>query len=100
MHILKKFLVQIQTLYFRNNLEGSNGQWVYIPSSTLDMYTHLAWPTGVQLLVFFCSSVPVVLFYTPGISRYRNMFLSGPHLCSIVEFICDLFVSRDEPLMS
>ena len=32
----------------------------------------VAWPTGVQLLVFFCSSVPVVLFDTPGISRYRS----------------------------
>ena len=29
----------------------------------------VAWPTGVQLLGFFCSSVPVVLFDTPGISR-------------------------------
>ena len=28
----------------------------------------VAWPTGVQWLVFFCSSVPVVLFGTPGIS--------------------------------
>ena len=28
--------------------------------------------TGVQLLVFFCSSVPVVLFDTPGISRCRS----------------------------
>ena len=29
-------------------------------------------PTGVQLLVFLCSSVPVVLFDTPGISRCRS----------------------------
>ena len=55
----------------------------------------------VQLLVFFCSSVPVVLFDTqgsPGIGR--NTFLSSPHLCFIIVFICDLFVSRDDPLMS
>ena len=32
----------------------------------------VAWPTGVQLLVFFCSSVPVVLFDTPGISRCQS----------------------------
>ena len=32
----------------------------------------VAWPTGVQLLVFFCSSVPLVLFDTPGISRCRS----------------------------
>ena len=28
--------------------------------------------TGLQLLVFFCPSVPVVLFDTPGLSRYRS----------------------------
>ena len=32
----------------------------------------VAGPTGVQLLVFFCSSVPVVLFDTPGVSRCRS----------------------------
>ena len=55
----------------------------------------VAWPTGVQLLVFFCSSVPVVFFGTLGISGC----LSSPHLCFII-VICDLFVSRDNPLMS
>ena len=29
-------------------------------------------PNGVQMLAFFCSSVPVVLFDTPGISRGRS----------------------------
>ena len=33
-----------------------------------------------------------------GVSR--NTFLSSPHLCFITVFICDLFVSRDDPLMS
>ena len=61
----------------------------------------VAWPTGFQLLVFFCSSVPVVLFEpqgSPGVGR--NTFLSSPHLCFIIVFICDLFVSRDDPLLS
>ena len=31
---------------------------------------------------------------------HRNTFLSSPHLCFIIVFICDLFVSRDDPLMS
>ena len=35
-------------------------------------FLSVAWPTGVQLLVFFCSSVPVVLFDTPGISACRS----------------------------
>ena len=29
-----------------------------------------------------------------------NTFLSSPHLCFIIVFICDLFVSRDDTLMS
>ena len=39
-------------------------------------FLSVAWPTGVQLLVFFCSSVLVVLFDTPGISRCRSQHVS------------------------
>ena len=35
---------------------------------------------------------------SPGIGR--NTFLSSPHLCFIIVFNGDLFVSRDDPLMS
>ena len=35
---------------------------------------------------------------SPGVGR--NTFLSCTHLCFIIVFICDLFVSRDDPLMS
>ena len=35
---------------------------------------------------------------SPGAGR--NTFLSSPHLCFIIVFICDLFVFRDDPLMS
>ena len=61
----------------------------------------VAWATGVQLLVFFCSSVSVGCSTpqgSPGVGR--NTFLSSPHLCFIIVFICDLFVSRDDSLMS
>ena len=34
----------------------------------------------------------------PGVGR-NTLFLSSPHLCFIIVFICDLFVSRDDPLM-
>ena len=43
----------------------------------------------------WCCSTPQG---SPGIGR--NTFLSSPHLCFIIVFICDLFVSRDDPLMS
>ena len=61
----------------------------------------IAWPTGVQLLVFFCSSVPVVLFDTPGISRCRSKHVVSVESssCFIIVFICYLFVSLDDPLM-
>ena len=36
--------------------------------------------------------------FSPGVGR--NTFLSSLHLCFIIVFICDLFVSRDDPLMS
>ena len=43
----------------------------------------------------WCCSTPQG---SPGVGRI--MFLSSPHLCFIIVFICDLFVSRDDPLMS
>ena len=43
----------------------------------------------------WCCSTPQG---SPGVGR--NTFLSSPHLCFIIVFICDLFVSRDVPLMS
>ena len=43
----------------------------------------------------WCCSTPQ---RSPGVGR--NTFLSSPHLFFIIVFICDLFVSRDDPLMS
>ena len=43
----------------------------------------------------WCCSTPLG---SPGVGR--NIFLSSSHLCFIIVFICDLFVSRDDPLMS
>ena len=52
--------------------------------------------TGIQLVVFFCSSVPVVLF-----DKCRNtLFLLSSYLSFIIGFICDLFVARNDSLMS
>ena len=36
---------------------------------------------------------------SPGVSR-NTLFLLSTHLCFIIVFICDLFVSRDDPLTS
>ena len=44
----------------------------------------------------WCCSTPQG---SPGIGR-DTLFLSSPHLCFIVVCIRDLFVSRDDPLMS
>ena len=56
---------------------------------------------GVQLVVLFCSSIPVVLFDNPGISKCHNtLFLLSPHLCFTIGFICDLSVARNGSWMS
>ena len=56
---------------------------------------------GVQLLVFFCFSIPAVLFDNPGISKCLNMlFLLSPHLYLIIGFICDISVARNGSWMS
>ena len=67
-------------------------------------FLSVAWPTGVQLLVSFapvfqwCCSTPQG---SPlhDVGRH-TLCLSSPHLCFIIVFICHLFVSRDNPLMS
>ena len=52
-------------------------------------------PTGDQLEVFYCSSIPVMMFDTPGISMCLNiLFLLCLHLCFIIGFICNIFVAR------
>ena len=58
--------------------------------------------TGVQLSVFFCSSVPVVLFDTPGISRCRSQHVVSVESSSLFHhsinlwFICFPWWSIDE----
>ena len=49
---------------------------------------------------FFCSSIPVVFFDMPGITRCLNtLFLLSPHRGNIVGFICALFVVRNNSWM-
>ena len=68
-----------------------------------ELFCLLLGPTGFNCWFSFAPVlVPVVLFDTqgsPGVGR-NTMFLSSPHLCFIVVFICELFVARDDPLMS
>ena len=78
---------------------------VYVRVTSLGMtyrlFLSVAWPTGVQLLVFFCSSVPVMLFDTPGISRCRSQHVSVEsssllHHSIYLWFICVTWWSIDE----
>ena len=52
------------------------------------------WFCFAPVFQWFCSTPQG----SPGVGR--NTFLSSPHRCFIIVFICDLFVSRDDPLMS
>ena len=66
-----------------------------------ELFCLLLGPPGFNCWFYFapvfqwCCSTPQG---SPGVGR--NTFLSSPHLCFITVFICDLFVSRDDPLMS
>ena len=57
----------------------------------------VTWPSGVQLVVFFCSvENSAVLFDSPGISRFCNtLYLSIPSLSCIIGLISDVCVSYD-----
>ena len=58
-------------------------------------------PTMLQLVFFSCSSIQMVLFDTPWITKCLNkLFLLNPCLCFIVGFICDLFVACNDSWMS
>ena len=58
--------------FFRGQSFAENN--VFSENKTLHVFilcvVSVARPFGAQLLVFFCPSCPVVLFYTPGISRF------------------------------
>ena len=45
---------------------------------------------------FFCSSIPVVVFDNPGISKCLNTVISSLHLSFIIGIICDLSVARND----
>ena len=77
------------------------GPYQTIESAAEDFHYLFSLGTGVQLLVFFCSSVPVGLFDTPGISRCRSQHVSVEsssllHHSIYLWFICFTWWSIDE----
>ena len=54
---------------------------IYLSWLVPHLVLSVTWSFGIQLVVFFCSVVSVVLFHTRGFSRCHNtLFLSSPHL--------------------
>ena len=48
---------------------------------------------AIDLVIFLCCSISVVLIYNPGISKFLTMmFLLSPHLCSIIGCICLIYL--------
>ena len=83
------------------NLNKSLGKVHHNANSLRVTSVSVAWSAGVQLLVFFCSSVPVVLFGTPGISGCRSQHVpvessSLLHYSIYLWFICFPWWSIDE----
>ena len=74
---------------------------IYLSWFGPELFCLLLGPSGFNCWFSFapvfqwCCSAPRG---SPGVGR--NTFLSSPHLCFIIVFICDLFVFRDDPLMS
>ena len=74
---------------------------VALPLSDINRLCLLLGPPGFNCWFSFapvfqwCCSTPQG---SPGVG-HNTLFLSSPHLCFIIVFTCDLFVSRDDPLM-
>ena len=81
--------------------DSMTSEAIYFSWFGLELFCLLLGPPGFNC---WFSSAPVFQWCcstpqgSPGVGR--NTFLSSPHLCFIIAFICDLFVSRDDPLMS
>ena len=80
--LLNNYLIHALIKQRNKTANGSTQSCIFYPSSK---HQTLQW----------CCSTPQ---RSPGVGR--NTFLSSPHLCFIIVFICDLFVLRDDPLMS
>ena len=83
------------------NKDAMFSLYCHVLFSLKQTFLSVTWPTGVQLLVFFCSSVPVVLFGTPGISGCRSQHVpvessSLLHHSFCLWFICFPWWSIDE----
>ena len=92
------------TYTFHRRWVGRQTQWwprhkaIYFSWFGPELFCLLLGPPG---LVFFCSSVPVVLFDTPGISRCRSQHISVEsssllHHSIYLWFICFTWWSIDE----
>ena len=74
-------------------------QTIYFSWLGSELFCLLLGPPGFNCWFSFapvfqwCCSTPQG---SPGVGR-NTFFLSSPHLCFIIVFICDLFVSRDDP---
>ena len=80
------------TVYMFSRLRETHALWYLRIVSFVFIKPNIC---QITLVFQWCCSTPQG---SPGVGR--NTFLSSPHLCFIIVFICDLFVSRDDPLMS
>ena len=73
---------------------------LFIRWSRPELFMSVCQLTGVQLMIFFYPSIPV-LFDNPGISKCLNtLFLFSPYLCFIIGFIYYSFFARHDSWMS
>ena len=99
-------LITLLPSLIARRLVGRQTQWcsrhkaIYFSWFGPELFCLLLGPPGFDC---WFSSAPVFQWCcstpqgSPGVGR--NTFLSSPHLCFVVVFVCDLFVSRGGPLV-
>ena len=92
----RKFIIHYKRIGYIINIMRQSTCLVFNPITVNNFASHFnRTPVGRASVFQWCCSAP---WGSPGVSR--NTFLSSPHLCFIIVFVCDLFVSRDDPLKS
>ena len=62
-----------------------------------ELFISVSCLTRVQMVVFFCSIIPMGLFDNPGTQLQMSQhFFLCPQFCFIIGFICELFVAHHD----
>ena len=84
-------------------IEAKRIKFIYSIINSETEHWNMIGKNWLRYLDFFINALTLKdckLLFRHSFTVLCRSFLSSPHLCFIIVFICDLFVSRDDPLMS